>query len=39
MTTLMKAPDIFFAIGAAWALLASIIYLALTLLLRALSPT
>lgn len=38
MTTLMKAPDIFFAIGAAWALLASIIYLALTLLLRALSP-
>ncbi len=38
MTTLMKAPDIFFAIGAAWALLASVIYLLLTLLLQALNP-
>ena len=34
MTTLMKAPDIFFAIGAAWALLAVIIYLLITLTLR-----
>lgn len=38
MTTLMKAPDIFFAIGAAWAVLASVIYLLLTLLLQALGP-
>lgn len=37
MTTLMKAPDIFFAIGAAWAILASVIYLLLTLLLQALN--
>ena len=37
MTTLMKAPDIFFAIGAVWAILASVIYLLLTLLLQALS--
>lgn len=39
MTTLMKAPDIFFAIGAVWAMLSSIIYVLLTLLLRALTPT
>jgi len=39
MTTLMKAPDIFFAIGAAWAILASVIYLVLTLLLQALNRT
>ncbi|OED42219.1 hypothetical protein AB833_07795 [Chromatiales bacterium (ex Bugula neritina AB1)] len=30
MTTLMKAPDIFFAIGASWALLSVIIYLLVT---------
>ena len=35
MTTLMKAPDIFFAIGAVWAVLASVIYLLLSLLLQA----
>ena len=35
MTTLMKAPDIFFAIGAVWAILASVIYLLLSLLLQA----
>lgn len=34
MTTLMKAPDIFFAIGAAWALLATLIYLSITLMFR-----
>ncbi len=34
MTTLMKAPDIFFAIGAVWALLAVIVYLLITLLFR-----
>lgn len=34
MTTLMKAPDIFFAIGAVWALLAAIIYLLISLLFR-----
>lgn len=34
MTTLMKAPDIFFAIGAAWALLAAIVYLLITLSFR-----
>jgi len=34
MTTLMKAPDIFFAIGAVWAILASVIYLLLTVLLQ-----
>jgi len=39
MTTLMKAPDIFFAIGAAWAILASIIYLVLTLLLQSLNQS
>jgi len=38
MTTLMKAPDIFFAIGAVLAVLASVIYLLLTLLLQALNP-
>lgn len=38
MTTLMKAPDIFFAIGAVWAILASVIYLLLCLLLQALNP-
>jgi len=31
MTTLMKAPDIFFAIGATWALTAALIYLLITL--------
>jgi len=30
MTTLMKAPDIFYAIGAAWALLSALIYLLIT---------
>ena len=34
MTTLMKAPDIFFAIGAAWAVLATIIYLVFTFTFR-----
>ena len=34
MTTLMKAPDIFFAIGAVWALLAALIFLLLTTALR-----
>ena len=34
MTTLMKAPDIFFAIGAAWAVLATIIYLIFTFMFR-----
>ena len=38
MTTLMKAPDIFFAIGAVLAILGSVIYLLLTLLLQALNP-
>ena len=39
MTTLMKAPDIFYAIGAAWALLAVVIYLLITLSLRLLDRT
>lgn len=34
MTTLMKAPDIFFAIGAAWAVIAAVIYLLISLLFR-----
>ena len=34
MTTLMKAPDIFFAIGAVWAVLATIIYLLITFMFR-----
>lgn len=34
MTTLMKAPDIFFAIGAVWALLSALVYLLLTLSFR-----
>ena len=39
MTTLMKAPDIFFAIGAAWAVLATIIYLMITFLFRLIERT
>lgn len=38
MTTLMKAPDIFFAIGAAWAVVAAIIYLLLASLLKLIDP-
>ncbi len=34
MTTLMKAPDIFFAIGAVWAALAIVVYLLITLSFR-----
>ncbi len=34
MTTLMKAPDIFFAIGAVWAALAVVVYLFITLSFR-----
>jgi len=37
MTTLMKAPDIFFAIGAAWGLLSAILFALLAVLLRLLS--
>ena len=39
MTTLMKAPDIFFAIGAVWAALAVIIYLMFTFLFRLIERT
>jgi len=39
MTTLMKAPDIFFAIGAVWAVLATIIYLMITFLFRLIERT
>ncbi len=38
MTTLMKAPDIFYAIGATWALLAAVVYLLISMLFRALDP-
>ncbi len=39
MTTLMKAPDIFFAIAAVWAVLSAVIYLLIAALLKLLSPT
>jgi len=39
MTTLMKAPDIFYAIGAAWALLSVVIYLLFTLGFRFIDRT
>ncbi len=38
MTTLMKAPDIFFAITVLWAVVAIVIYLLIAAALRALSP-
>ncbi len=34
MTTVMKAPDIFYAIGATWALVAAVVYLLISLLFR-----
>ncbi len=39
MTTLMKAPDIFFAIGALWGLLSAVLFIALSLSLRFLART
>jgi len=38
MTTLMKAPDIFFAIAVLWAILATIIYIAIAALMKLISP-
>ncbi len=38
MTTLMKAPDIFFAIAALWAAVATVVYLVLAAIMKIISP-